>query len=66
MAPYKELVSTITSDNRREFYEHKKNALKLAMGYYFVNVYYSWEKGLNEYQNKLMRQFTPKKFSFNH
>ena len=64
MAPYKDRVLTITSDNGREFYEHESIAIKLAIEYYFANAYCSWERGLNEYQNKLIRQFVPKKSSF--
>jgi IS30 family transposase len=64
LAPYKDRVLTITSDNGREFYEHEAVAKKLSTLYYFANPYCSWERGLNEYQNKLIRQFIPKKSSF--
>lgn len=64
LAPYKKEVLTITSDNGREFYEHEKVAKKLCTQYYFANPYSSWERGLNEYQNKLIRQFIPKKSCF--
>lgn len=60
-APYKEQVLSITSDNGREFFEHQAIAKKLACKYYFAHPYSSWERGLNEYQNKLIRQFIPKK-----
>ena len=63
-APYKDQVHTITSDNGREFYNHQKIAKKLEADYFFANPYCSWERGLNEYQNKLIRQFLPKKSSF--
>jgi IS30 family transposase len=66
MAPYKGRVLTITSDKGREFYEHEKIAQKLATDYYFANAYCSWERGLNEYQKTLIRQFISKKSSFDH
>ena len=64
-APYKEKVLTITSDNGIEFFGHQYIAQKLAADYFFANPYHSWERGLNEYQNKLIRQYIPKKTNFN-
>lgn len=63
-APYKEMVLTITSDNGIEFFGHEHVAQKLAADYFFANPYHSWERGLNEYQNKLIRQYIPKKTDF--
>lgn len=63
-APYKKEVLTITSDNGREFYEHQAIAQKLQAQYYFAHPYHSWERGLNEYHNKLIRQYLPKKTDF--
>lgn len=63
-APYKEQVFTITSDNGHEFAGHQAIAEKLNAGYFFANPYHSWERGLNEYQNKLIRQYIPKKTDF--
>jgi len=60
-APYKEQVLNIASDNGREFFEHQVIAKKLAYKYYFAHPYSSCERGLNEYQNKLIRQFILKK-----
>ena len=60
-APYKEKVLTITSDNGVEFAEHEQIAKKLNADYFFAHPYHSWERGLNEYQNKLIRQYIPKK-----
>ena len=64
MLPYKEIVHSITSDNGTEFYEHKLIAKKLNAQYYFANPYASWERGINEYTNKLVRQYSPKKQTF--
>jgi IS30 family transposase len=64
MMPYKNFVHSITSDNGTEFYEHKLIAQKLNAEYYFANPYSSWERGLNEYTNKLIRQYIAKKQLF--
>ena len=57
MLPYKNAVLSITSDNGSEFYEHKTIAKKLHAEYFFAYPYSSWERGLNEYTNKLIRQY---------
>jgi IS30 family transposase len=59
--PYKDFVRSITSDNGTEFYEHKEISAKLSADYFFAHPYSSWERGLNEYTNKLVRQYIPKK-----
>ena len=64
LAPYKDKVHTITSDNGCEFARHKKIAKKLNADFFFAHPYSSWERGLNEYTNKLIRQYIPKKSSF--
>jgi IS30 family transposase len=61
LAPYKELVYTITNDNGKEFANHKQIGEKLQADIYFCHPYSSWERGLNEYTNKLIRQYIPKK-----
>ena len=60
LAPYKEVVHTITSDNGLEFIEHEKIARKLAADYFFTHPYSAWEKGTNENTNGLIRQYFPK------
>ena len=65
LAPYKDLVHSITSDNGTEFAEHEYIAKKLNTKFYFAHPYSSWERGLNEYSNKLIRQYIPKKSDFN-
>ncbi|KAA6332942.1 hypothetical protein EZS27_018599 [termite gut metagenome] len=64
LLPYKKFVHSITSDNGTEFYEHTWIAQKLNADYFFAHPYSSWERGLNEYTNKLIRQYIPKKKPF--
>jgi len=52
---------TITFDNGTEFAYHQKIADDLSVQIYFANPYHSWERGLNENTNGLIRQFIPKK-----
>ena len=63
LAPFKELVFTITADNGKEFSEHEKIAAALNAQFYFAHPYSSWERGLNENTNGLIRQYYPKKTS---
>lgn len=60
LASYKAHTHTITNDNGKEFTEHKAIAEKLDCQVYFAHPYASWERGLNEYTNKLIRQYFPK------
>ena len=53
-------VHTLTSDNGREFSEHEKIARALKASFYFCHPYSSWERGLNENTNGLIRQYFPK------
>lgn len=64
LAPYKDKVHTITSDNGTEFARHQQIAKKLEAQFFFAHPYSSWERGINEYTNKLIRQYIPKKSSF--
>lgn len=64
LLPYKEFVLSITSDNGKEFAEHKKISEKLLSEFFFAHPYSSWERGLSEYTNKLVRQYIPKKSIF--
>ena len=64
LLPYKNVVKSITSDNGTEFAEHQKIAKKLDAKFYFAHPYASWERGLSEYSNKLIRQYIPKKTNF--
>lgn len=59
--PYREHVHTITVDNGKEFAFHKTIAQQLETNVYFAHPYHSWERGLNEQVNGLIRQYFPKK-----
>lgn len=60
LKPYAEHVHTITADNGSEFVEHKAIAQALDADIYFAHPYSSWERGLNENFNGLLRQYIPK------
>jgi IS30 family transposase len=60
LKPYQSLVHTITFDNGKEFSNHKKIAKELNTDVYFAHPYHSWERGLNENTNGLIRQYLPK------
>ena len=64
LLPYKSFIYSITSDNGTEFADHKTISKKLNTDFYFAHPYSSWERGLNEYTNKLIRQYIPKKSKF--
>ena len=51
---------TITFDNGKEFASHEKIAKVLNASCYFATPYHSWERGLNEHTNGLVRQYLPK------
>lgn len=55
-----EKVHTITFDNGKEFSGHEQIASKLGVNVYFAHPYSSWERGLNENTNGLIRQYFPK------
>jgi IS30 family transposase len=53
-------LETITSDNGKEFANHKSISQALEIGFYFAHPYASWERGTNESTNGLIRQYIPK------
>ena len=59
-------VHTVTSDNGKEFAKHESIAKNLDAQFFFAHPYASWERGLNENTNGLIRQYFPKKTQFNH
>jgi transposase, IS30 family len=64
LTPYREQVKTITSDNGKEFAAHEAIARALGADFYFAHPYASWERGLNENSNGLVRQYFPKGSDF--
>ena len=64
LAPLAARVHTITVDNGKEFCEHELIAAGLQARIYFAHPYASWERGLNENTNGLVRQYFPKKYEF--
>lgn len=60
----KENIHTITFDNGKEFGDHEKMASDLDTKIYFADPYCSWQRGLNENTNGLIRQYFPKKTDF--
>lgn len=64
LTPIQDQVLTITVDNGKEFSMHKVIAKALEADLYFAHPYRSWERGLNENTNGLIRQYFPKKTSF--
>jgi IS30 family transposase len=64
LTPIKSVIKTITSDNGKEFAYHKDISEALDTDFYFANPYHSWERGLNEHTNGLIRQYIPKKSDF--
>jgi len=64
LAPLATRVHTITVDNGKEFCDHELIAAALQAHIYFAHPYASWERGLNENTNGLVRQYFPKKYHF--
>ena len=64
MADLPHPVRTITYDNGKEFAAHKDIASALNTSCYFATPYHSWERGLNEHTNGLVRQYLPKSIDF--
>ncbi|MCF6345841.1 MAG: IS30 family transposase, partial [Thiomicrorhabdus sp.] len=64
LEPYKDLVHTITADNGKEFAYHEEMTEALGAQVYFADPYSSWQRGLNENTNGLLRQYWPKSTDF--
>jgi len=64
LTPLAAKVHTITVDNGKEFCDHELIAAALKARIYFAHPYASWERGLNENTNGLVRQYFPKKYDF--
>lgn len=64
LSPFRKRVLTITADNGKEFAQHEFIAKELKSQFFFAHPYRSWERGLNENTNGLIRQYFPKSTSF--
>lgn len=64
LQPYKGKVLTITADNGQEFAHHENIKEQLKTDVYFAHPYHSWERGVSENTNGLIRQYFPKGMSF--
>jgi IS30 family transposase len=58
------IVHTLTADNGKEFADHEHVSNELGADFFFAKPYHSWERGLNEHTNGLVRQYFPKKYKF--
>src|SRR5260221_1676729 len=64
MMPIAEMVFTVTLDNGKEFSQHEVMSAMLNADIFFAKPYHSWERGLNENTNGLVRQYFPKNIPF--
>lgn len=62
LSPFKGKLFTITSDNGTEFARHQQVAGALGIDWYFADPYCSQQRGCNENQNGLIRQYFPPSF----
>lgn len=58
--PIKVAVKTVTTDNGKEFALHELLDQTLGCDSFFADPYASWQRGLNENTNGLVRQYIPK------
>ena len=61
---WKPLLQTATSDNGKEFANHKNISQALAIDFFFAKPHHPWERGSNENCNRLIRQYFPKGTNF--
>jgi IS30 family transposase len=66
LRPHQAHTFTVTADNGKEFAAHQTIARTLEAAVYFAHPYHSWERGLNENTNGLIRQYAPKGQSLEH
>ncbi|MDK0957070.1 IS30 family transposase, partial [Clostridium perfringens] len=57
---FSEVFKSITADNGSEFADLSEFELKTKTKVYFTHPYSSFEKGINERHNGLIRRFIPK------
>ena len=58
------LYISMTYDNGKEFSKHEDIEKEMGMTVYFARAYASWQRGINENTNGLLRQFIPKGTDF--
>ena len=63
LKPFKKKCDSITFDNGGEFAAHETIAKRLECKTYFAKPYHSWQRGLNENSNGLLRRYFPKQTS---
>ncbi|MDA9558121.1 IS30 family transposase [Vibrio sp.] len=63
LKPFKKLCDSITFDNGGEFASHEWIGKRLKCKTYFAKPYHSWQRGLNENSNGLLRRYFPKRTS---
>lgn len=61
LQPLKPHIKTITTDNGAEFSLHQQIAAALKIDWFFAHPYSSWQRGCNENQNGLIRQYASRK-----
>jgi len=61
-----DIFKTITFDNGTEFHSYKVLEDMFGVRCYFANPHAPWERGSNENFNGLLRQYFPKRTSFNY
>lgn len=64
LSPLSGKVLTLTSDNGGEFAHHQRISEGLGARFYFARPHASWERGVNENTNGLLRQYFPKRADF--
>ncbi len=57
------LIKTITLYNGTEFFNYKDLEDALECKIYFADPYSSWQRGINEHTNGILRRFFPKTIS---
>lgn len=58
-------ITSLTFGNGHDFTNHENISTQLKCPIFFAFPYHSWERGLNENTNGLIRQYFPKKSDFN-
>lgn len=64
IATFGSTVKTLTVDHGKEFSGYQKLEKQFGIPIYFCHPYAPWERGTNEYFNRKIRWFFPKKTNF--